>query len=58
MSQEIILQMNNGKKPSSKQETNKLYDYIFCVFLWEMIFATFSSYEYKDKWNRYNDGSI
>ena len=24
--------MNNGKKPSSKQETNKLYDYIFLCF--------------------------
>ena len=32
LSQEIILQMNNGKKPSSKQETNKLYDYIFLCF--------------------------
>ena len=39
LSQEIILEMNNGKKPSSKtRTTNKLYDYIFCVFLWEMIF--------------------
>ena len=32
LSQEIIIQMNNGKKPSSKQETNKLYDYIFLCF--------------------------
>ena len=32
LSQEIILQMNNGKKPNSKQETNKLYDYIFLCF--------------------------
>ena len=33
LSQEIIMEMNNGKKPSSKQETNKLYDYIFLCFL-------------------------
>ncbi len=32
LSQEIIMEMNNGKKPSSKQETNKLYDYIFLCF--------------------------
>ena len=32
LSQEIIMQMNNGKKPSSKVETNKLYDYIFLCF--------------------------
>tara|TARA_B100000927_G_scaffold92432_1_gene74705 strand:+ start:5061 stop:6656 length:1596 start_codon:yes stop_codon:yes gene_type:complete len=32
LSQEIIIEMNNGKKPSSKQETNKLYDYIFLCF--------------------------
>lgn len=32
LSQEIIMEMNNGKNPSSKQETNKLYDYIFLCF--------------------------
>lgn len=32
LSQEIIMEMNNGKTPSSKQETNKLYDYIFLCF--------------------------
>ena len=34
LSQRIILEMNGNKKPSSTQETNKLYDYIFlCFFL-------------------------
>jgi len=34
LSQKIILEMNNFKKPSSVEETNKLYDYIFlCFFL-------------------------
>lgn len=34
LSQRIIFEMNNLKKPSNSQETNKLYDYIFlCFFL-------------------------
>ena len=34
LAQRIILEMNGYKKPSSTQETNKLYDYIFlCFFL-------------------------
>jgi len=34
LAQRIIFEMNNYKKPSSTQETNKLYDYIFlCFFL-------------------------
>ena len=34
LSQRIIFEMNDLKKPSNTQETNKLYDYIFlCFFL-------------------------
>jgi 5'-3' exoribonuclease 1 len=34
LSQRIIFEMNNNKKPSTCQETNRLYDYIFlCFFL-------------------------
>ena len=34
LSQKIILELNNFKKPSSSQEANKLFDYIFlCFFL-------------------------
>ena len=34
LSQRIIFEMNDLKKPSTTQETNKLYDYIFlCFFL-------------------------
>ena len=34
LAQRIIFEMNGFKKPSSTQETNKLYDYIFlCFFL-------------------------
>jgi len=34
LAQRIILEMNGNKKPSTTQETNKLYDYIFlCFFL-------------------------
>ena len=34
LAQRIIFEMNGFKQPSSKQETNKLYDYIFlCFFL-------------------------
>ena len=38
LAQRIILEMNGYKKPSSTQETNKLYDYIFlCFFLASLI---------------------
>ena len=34
LSQKIILELNNYKKPSTSQESNKLFDYIFlCFFL-------------------------
>ena len=34
LSQRIILEMNDYKQPSTRQETNRLYDYIFlCFFL-------------------------
>lgn len=34
LSQRIIFEMNNFRRPSSHQETNRLYDYIFlCFFL-------------------------
>ena len=34
LSQKIILELNNFKKPSTNQEANKLFDYIFlCFFL-------------------------
>ena len=59
LSQEIILQMNNGKKPSSKQETNKLYDYIFlCFFMGNDFLPHFPSMNIRTNGMMLNDGSI
>ena len=32
LSERIILEMNDYKKPTTTQETNRLYDYIFLCF--------------------------